>query len=210
MRDENGDRVRDLLRTSFERQDQAEASFREQHYRVALRMTNVARELAQKSLDMTRGEAGKGQGAVEETLRRTDEVLGRVSSDLNGLPPLLEEAFNLQDRAKTHVKEGRLGLAMKLTQTARDLANRALRESIEGDGSGAVEREIESTRRLLDGAQNLAREAGSDEALDLVRQGYSHVEEAQAYLENEELMAARAQLKLARRKAERAMEVAGG
>jgi hypothetical protein len=162
-------------------------------------------------MDMTKGEAGKGPGTVEDALRRTDEVLGRVSEDLGGeRPPLLEEAFNLQDRAKTHLKEGRLGPAMKLTQTARDLANRARGESIEGGGPGAVEREIESTRSFLAGAESLAQEAGSEEALTLVKQGYSHLEESQAYLQNKELMAARAQLKLARRKAERAMEVAGG
>ena len=69
---------------------------------------------------------------------------------------------------------------------------------------------MEATRGFLTRAEELAREAGSEEALDLVRQGYAHLADAQAYLENDEMVAARAQLKLARRKAERAMEVAGG
>jgi hypothetical protein len=211
LRDENGRRVSDLVRTAFERQDQAEAAFREQQFRVALRMTNVARELAHKALEMTKGEAGKNPGAVENALRRTDEVLGRVSRDLGGeRPPLLVEAYDLQATAEDHFREGRLGPALKLTHTARDLAHRAKREADEGDGPGAVKREMEATRDFLVRAEGLAQEAGSEEALDMVRQGHSHLEEARAYLENNELVAARAQLKLARRKAERAMEVAGG
>lgn len=211
VREEDGQRVTDLMRTAFERQDQAEAAFREQHFRVALRMTNLARELSQRAMDMTKGEAGGGPAAVEQALRRTDEALGRISRELgDARPPLLKEAYELQDRATNHFRQGRLGPALKLTLTARDLAQRAKREATEGDGHGAVEREIDATRDFLARAEALVQEAGSEEGRALVREGYSHLSEAQAHLENDELVAARAQLKLARRKAERAMEVAGG
>ena len=200
----------DLLRTALERHEEAESSFRELQFRVALRLTVLARELAQKALDLSVGEPGAGPDMVKRAVEKTDEVLGRVTRDLEGeRPPLLDEAFRLQDKAETDLREGRLGPALKLTLTARDLATRALGEAVE-DGAGAVQGEIDATRDFLSAAGQLAEERGSQEASALVREGHSHLEEAEAYYAKGEHVAARAQLKLARRKAERAMEVAGG
>ncbi len=205
------ERFRDLLNNAFERQAQAETSFREQRFRVALRMTQLARELAHKALELTRGEPGAGPERVRAALGRTDEVLGRVTRDLQGdRPPLLEEAYRLQDRAEHHLEEGRPAPALKLTLTARDLAGRAMREAIEGDGAAAVGQEIEATRDFLAGAEELARDSGSEEAMALVRKGYQHLNRAEDHFAGEDYMAARAELKVARRSAERAVEVAGG
>jgi hypothetical protein len=211
MHDDEGSRAADLLRSAFERQEEAESSFREFRFRVALRLTNLARELAHKSLDLSDGGPEADPERVRRAIEKTNEVLERVTRELRGSkPPLLEEALGLQERAENNLRDRRLGLALKLTLRARDLADRALRGGEGGDGPGAIAAEVEATRDFLADAERLAREYDSNEALALVREGFDHLEKAQEHLDKGEHVAARAQLKLARRKAERAMEVAGG
>jgi hypothetical protein len=209
--DDETSRAADLVRSAFERQEQAESTFRRSQFRVALRMTYLARDLAQKSLDLTAGGAAADPDRVQRALERTDAVIAKAVEGLRGeKPPLLDEAVRLQERAGANFRDGRLGLALKLTLTARDLAGRALQSGSDDAGPGAILSEIEATRSFLDDAERAAQESGSEEALTLVREGYSHLEVAQEHLDKGEHVAARAQLKLARRKAERAMEVAGG
>ncbi len=209
--DDDRSRAMDFLRSAFERQEEAESSFREFRFRVALRLTNLARELAHKSLDLSSGGPGAGPEKVRRAIEKTDEALGLATRELGGArPPLLEEAFRLQEGAENNFREGRLGLSLKLTLTARDLAERAVRGAAEADGPAAIAGEVEATRDFLVDAERLAKEYHSDEALALVREGFTHLEKAQEHLDKGEHVAARAQLKLARRKAERAMEVAGG
>lgn len=211
LRGNDDPRVRDLMRTAQERQGQAETSYRERRFRVALRLTNLARELAHKSLDLSGPGPGTAPEEVMRTLNKTDEALRRAAEDLRAAgSELLDEARGLQDRARMNLREGRLGLALKLTLAARDLAERARRELTEGDGPEAVVREIEATRGFLSNAERFAEENDSDEARALVAEGYSHLERAEGHFRKGEIVAARAQLKLARKKAERAMEVAGG
>jgi hypothetical protein len=209
--DEDGSRATDLLRSAFERQEQAESSFRQSRFRVALRTTYVARDLAHKSLDLNAGGIAADPDKVQRALEKTDEVIAQAAGKLHGeKPPLLEEALRLQERAGVNFRDGRLGLALRLTLTARDLAGRAMTGGPEAGGPGAIASEVEATRDFLADAERAAQESGSDEALKLVREGYSHLEAAQEHLNKGEHVAARAQLKLARRSAERAMEVAGG
>ena len=211
LRGSDDSRVRDLMRTAYERQEQAETSYREQRFRIALRLTNLARELAHKSLDLSGPGPGTTPDEVTRTLNRTDEALRRAAEDLQGTGSvLLDEAGALQGRARMNLREGRPGLALKLTLAARDLAEKARRESIEGDGPEPVAEEIEATRGFLSSAERFAEENDSDEARALVAEGYSHLERAEGHFGKGEIVAARAQLKLARKKAERAMEVAGG
>ena len=105
-RDIDDVRVADLLRTAFERQEQAEASFRGHRFLVALRMTNLAREMAHKALDMSRGEPGTGPEQVRAALGRTDEVLGRGgapdvlvnAAGWDRAGPFLENSLEFMDR----------------------------------------------------------------------------------------------------------------
>lgn len=211
LRGNDDPRVRDLMRTAHERQGQAETSYREQRFWVALRLTNLARELTQRSLDLSGPGPGTTPDEVMRTLNQTDEALRRAVADLRGAGSvLLDEAHALQNRARMNFREGRPGLALKLTLAARDLAERARSESIEGEGPEAVAGEIEATRGFLSNAERFAEENDSDEARALVTEGYSHLERAEGHFKKGEIVAARAQLKLARKKAERAMEVAGG
>jgi hypothetical protein len=211
MHDGGPSTAADLLRSAFERQEEAESSFREFRFRVALRLTNLARELAHKSLDLSGGGREADPARVRRAIERTNEVLERVKKELRGATPvLLEEALGLQERAENNLGEGRFGLALKLTLRARNLADRALRGGEGGDGPGAIAAEVDATRDFLADAEKLAQEYDSDEALALVKEGFEHLAKAQEHLDKGEHVAARAQLKLARRKAERAMEVAGG
>jgi hypothetical protein len=198
----------EILRAAYERQDQAETAFREHRFRVSLRMTQLARELAQKALEMVGEEPGASPQRVLSAMKETDEILGRVSRDLGGTrSPLLEEAYELQDRAEAHLNGGRFGPALKLTLTARDLAKKAV---VGPEGSDAVAGEMRSTKALTERAEAAARESGSETAGTLVGEARKHIERAEAHFRDADYVAARAQLKLARRKAERALEVAGG
>ena len=201
-------RARELLRGAYERQEQAETAFREHQFRVSLRTTQLARELAHKGLEMIGEEPGLSPERVLSAMKKTDEVLGRVSRELGDRrSPLLAEAYRLQDRAEAHAAEARLGPALKLTLTARDLANKALGDR---EGPDAFADEMRSTKVLTERAEVAARESGSETAVALVREAQSHIERAEAHFRDSDYVAARAQLKLARRKAEKALEVAGG
>ena len=89
----------DLLRTALERHEEAESSFRELQFRVALRLTVLARELAHKALDLSVGEPGAGP----------DTAVGR-----GGAPPLpavgLAERWAHVDRLHGLLHRWRYGL----------------------------------------------------------------------------------------------------
>jgi tetratricopeptide (TPR) repeat protein len=198
----------DLVGTALERQEQAETAFREGRFRLALRMTQMARDLGHKALETVRGEPGARPQRVGDAIEKTDEILSDISSALEGdKPPLLEEALRLQEKAAADFSAGRFGSALKFTLTARDLAQKSF---VEKDGPEGIAREIETTRELMTRADRAAMESNSDQAKALVKQARSYLEKAEAHFRDADYVAARAHLKLARRTAEKAIEAAGG
>ena len=127
----DNDRARALLRAAFEIQARAEASARDGRYLAALQLTMSARERAQRALRMCHAEENLRE-AAERALTRTDELISRARdlvADHGGDPARrsLERAVDLEAEAWGEFRAERFDAALRLTQSARTFAHRALR-----------------------------------------------------------------------------------
>lgn len=127
-------RARALLRVGFEMQSRAEAAVRESRYLAALQLTTSARERIQKAMRLCNVAESLGENA-SRALQRTDEVIARTRELLDeDQAPLeakraLARAVSLQSEAQAEFRAGHHEPALRLTHSARLLANRALRAS---------------------------------------------------------------------------------
>jgi hypothetical protein len=127
----NIDRARALLRAAFEMQVRAEASAREGRYLAALQLTMSARERAHRALRMCNLEDNLRE-AADRALARTDELISRARDALadNESGPArqaLNRAVDLQAEAWVQFRAGHLEASLRLTQSARTFAHRAIR-----------------------------------------------------------------------------------
>lgn len=130
------ERVRALLRGASEMQDRAEAALAGQRGLAALRLTLSARERAWRALRLCHFQEEPGEGA-ERALHRTDEVIDRARQELaDGESPRAEvamrQAGDLQQRAWAEFRAGHQEACLRLTQSARTAAHRAMRFSSGG------------------------------------------------------------------------------
>lgn len=124
-------RARALMRTALDMQARAEGAARDGRYLAALQLSIGARERARRALRMCNVEENLRDGA-ERALRRTDEVIQRAHEALDdGAPPpaldALGRAREFQDRAAREFRAERWEACLRLTQTARTFAHRAMR-----------------------------------------------------------------------------------
>ncbi len=125
------DRARALLRVAIEMQDRAENAVHESRYLAALQLTLSARERALRALRLCNMEENL-QEAADRALRRTDEVLARArdvvgDADSEQARNLLARAERVQDEAHAQFRAEHFEACLRLTQTARNLAHRAIR-----------------------------------------------------------------------------------
>ncbi len=125
------ERARALLRAAFEMQARAEVSAREGRYLAALQLTLSARERALRALRMCNVEDNLRE-AAERALTRTDEVISRAREaiherDDERARQALERAVEVQTEAWTQFRADHFEASLRLTQTARTFAHRALR-----------------------------------------------------------------------------------
>ena len=125
------DRPRALLKVAVEMQIRAEAAARESRYLAALRLTMSARERALRALRMCNAQE-RIQESSDRALRRTDEVISRVRDALGEHAPerardLLSRAERVQAEAYAQFKAGHVEGSLRLTLSARNMAQRALR-----------------------------------------------------------------------------------
>lgn len=127
----NAERARSLLRAAFEMQGRAEVSAREGRYLAALQLTLSARERALRALRMCNLEDNLRE-AAERGLTRTDELISRVREvmqdrDNERARQALDRAIELQAEAWAQFRADHLEATLRLTQSARAFAHRALR-----------------------------------------------------------------------------------
>ena len=127
----NAERARSLLRAAFEMQGRAEVSAREGRYLAALQLTLSARERALRALrmcnleDNLREAAERGLARTDDLISRTREVLQDRDNERARLA--LGRAVELQTEAWTQFRADHLEASLRLTQSARTFAHRALR-----------------------------------------------------------------------------------
>lgn len=128
-------RARALLRVALEMQERARSADEAGRSLGALQLTMGARERCLRALRLCRMEENVQQLA-ERALNRTDEVLARTRERLESgarggsVPPrardALARATALQDDASRQFRDGHCDASLRLTLTARRLANRAV------------------------------------------------------------------------------------
>ena len=124
-------RARAMIRAAGEMQVRAEAAAREGRFLAALQLTMAARERGLRALRLCNLEENRNDSA-ERALRRTDELIARAQdlvADSNSEPAQLSlrRAGELQDRAWREYRDEHFDAALRLTQTARTQAHRAIR-----------------------------------------------------------------------------------
>lgn len=124
-------RARALLRVATDMQQRAENRLGASMYLGALQLTMSARERLLKAMQMCNVDESLGD-AVDRALQRTNEVLGRAEDVVDSDSPAsareaLARAQSLQVQAQTEAKQQHLDSALRMTQGARALAQRAMR-----------------------------------------------------------------------------------
>jgi hypothetical protein len=133
----NSDRAHALLRVAAEMQVRAEAAARESRWLAALQLTLSARERALRALRLCNLEENL-QESTERALQRTDEVIGRARDRVadhgnEQARNALARAESLQAEAYGQFRVNHFEASLRLTQSARAMAHRAIRLS--GSGS---------------------------------------------------------------------------
>lgn len=129
-------RVRPLVRVAVEMQARAEAALGESRFLAALQLTMSARERIFRALRLCRIEESMSESA-SRALQRTDDVLDRARAILEGVADgaarqALGRAEVIQGDARAEFRASRFEASLRLTQSARAMAHRAIRLA-EGD-----------------------------------------------------------------------------
>ena len=132
-------RARAQLRVALEMQTRAEAALAESRYLAALQLTMSARERIFQALRRCNVQESLQDG-VQRAIQRTDEVLSRTHEAIDGgasaqARALVLRASSVQAEAQAEFRAGRFESALRFTQTARVMAQRALRTGRDGAGS---------------------------------------------------------------------------
>ena len=127
------DRAHALLGAAFEMQRRAAGAARAERFLAALQLTMSARERALRALRRCHLDEDPRESAGR-ALRRTDELIARAQlqvSESASEPArrMLSRAFELQDQAHGEFRLDHQDASLRLTQSARALAFRALRLS---------------------------------------------------------------------------------
>lgn len=125
------DEARQALRAAFEMQRRAEEAIAERRPLAAFQLTVSARERGVGALRICHVEEDL-QESAERALRRTDEVLARTRDQVaeqgrDRARRPLKRAMDLQERARAEFRSEHYEESLRLTQSARSLAQHLLR-----------------------------------------------------------------------------------
>jgi hypothetical protein len=152
---------------------------------------------------------------VGRALDRTDRLIDRAGplieeSGDEKAQKLFDRGVQAQIRARAFFDEGRYKVAYGLTLKAREMVARAL-VMVEGPISPErVRQVIAATDELMERIRHIIMESQNREARELFLAAGNHQDKAKMSLEAKRYELALAQTKVARRLAEKALEMAGG
>ncbi|MEZ4387715.1 MAG: hypothetical protein R3D98_09095 [Candidatus Krumholzibacteriia bacterium] len=191
--------------------DQAERG----HVLAAFALSRRARDAAQHAVRLARdarGAENRVQLRLEHFLDYRDQILDRAreAGDERALR-FVREAEEQALRARDHDRQGNYDLADHFIGAAEDLLARAARLLFEGGGPERLEREIERTRRAIDGiADRLAEGTPDGAATDLLESARAALERAEEFGRRGQPLRALQSVRLARRLAGQAAEAGDG
>jgi hypothetical protein len=121
------------MRVAIAMQKRAEAAVGESRYLAALQLTMSARERALRALRLCNLEENL-QDAAERALRRTDQVISRAHDIVadrgtERAREMLTRAEGVENEAHAQFRAEHYAASLRMTQSARTLAYRAIRLS---------------------------------------------------------------------------------
>jgi tetratricopeptide (TPR) repeat protein len=204
-------RIFSLLEMATNNQQKAKEFFKEHKLKMALKFTLKAREMAQKVLNLANKEKRLDRLAEKE-LERTDRFIERASviiqeSQNRTANELLNQARSLQEKAWDIFARKRFAKAIKNSQKARELVQKALRLVEQNVTPQMVENAIQQNERLIVKVEEKTKVGVSSEAISIFEKGLSHQSKAKEYYREGKFKAALAEAKVAHRLITKALEM---
>jgi hypothetical protein len=203
-----------LQETALRQFERGNEALRGGQIEQAFYLLKNANKLARDIISMLQEEEVESE-RVSRELNRTDRLIDRAG-------PLIEESgdekaqvlfdrgVQTQLRAREFFEEGRNKVAYQLTLKARELVVRAL-VMVEGPISPErIRQAIVATDELMEQIRPIIVESQNQGAMDLLLTAGNHQDKAKMLLEAKRYKLALAQTKIARRLADKALEMAGG
>lgn len=165
---------RKLLDEAWGHLQRAQHNMRERLYDVALQLAVSSEDLSRRAIALLRRDVTDAD-YLDRQLEKTDRAIERLAEHLaqtndDKLRGVLDEARELQRRAREAASSGQTRMALELSERARNLAMRGIRSLSSGASAENVERALELTDQLLDRAREMVGERDSDRADQRVRQ----------------------------------------
>ncbi len=165
------DEARKFLGAAGERQQEAWNAFRGRRTRMAIKLTLMARDAAERARRMAEGRGDASQ--VDREIMRTDRLLEEAtrvlaqdrSQDGEGA---LGGARRLQRQAKRHREQGHPELARGLTMQSRQMIRRALGRADKKPAGRDVEAMIRTTSDLVARLEPAVAQSKNDRAWRLL------------------------------------------
>ncbi|MFH1756220.1 MAG: hypothetical protein ABIA59_11030 [Candidatus Latescibacterota bacterium] len=185
-------------------------NMREHLFSSALQLANSSEKLSNQAISILKNNHTRSSD-VERELAKTDRVLKRIDSyeDIADYPPAekrYREALELQTRAKNHFRSGHAKRAVEFTQRARNIALSVAKILSSNPNAENTDNAIQLTDGLLERADEIAREADSNPAVQKLSSALELQDQAKSHFTNKQYSQA---LRLTLRARELAKEAIG-
>ncbi len=210
-------RIFSLLEMAINNQQKAKEFFKEHRLKMALKLTLKARETAQKVLSLT-NKGKRLDRLAQKELEITDRLIEKASaiisagsmgqqSHIQKADRLFNQARSLQEKAWDMFNQKRFAKAIKSSQKARELVQKALRLVEEDITPQMVENAILQNERLIEKGVEKINAGSNPEAQSTFEKGLSHQNKAREYYHEGKFKAALVEAKVAQRLITKALEM---
>jgi hypothetical protein len=182
--------ARRFLDAARKQQQEAWSAFRSRRARLAVKLTLMAREAADRATRLGEEKGKGGARIVERELDRTDRLLEETARVLDEADPdpnatqALTAAQRLQTQARRQFRREHPQLALRLTRQARALARRALSRSEIQLQASDVETLIGTTEALVEELAQGVAESGNQRARRLLSRAETLLDDARKALDD--------------------------
>jgi hypothetical protein len=178
-----------MMGVARDQEQEAWSAFRSRRSKLAVKLTLMARETADRALRLAEGGGPDAAGFVERQLHRTDRLIEEAARRLRendaAADPgaLLAGAQRLQTQAKRQFRRDHPQLALGLTRQARLVVRRILDRSDVQPETGDVRALIETTDALVAELRDMATDDGNERALGLLARADRLLQDARRALD---------------------------
>jgi len=212
---EHGDaEAKKLLDSGIWQLDRAQDAYHDENYRKAIRLAASASDLVQRAIQRARADTSGGPPSLDRALERTDTLIDELRAGIaensnSNARDLLDQAVELQSRARKVMLSQRPGMALRLTAQAGQSALDGLLLLARNPSRGDVERALAVVDQLTSDLAPDVASSGSPEAQVLLDSSRQRQTEAADHLAKGEFAAAIESARISEALLRRAAEAAG-